>query len=55
MISGFHCKVYEICALMGYHAVYHGNSLPGFQDNLSFPSLQAINPRRKPLHGFLDP
>jgi len=55
MISGFQHEVYEISTLMGYYAAYHGNSLPTFQDKLSFSSLQAKNPRRKPLRGFLDP
>jgi hypothetical protein len=55
MISGLQHEVYEISAFMGYHAVFHGNSLTTFQDKLSISSLQVKNPRRKSLHGFLDP
>jgi len=38
MISGFHHKVDEICALLGYYTVYSGNSLMMFRDNLPVPS-----------------
>jgi len=55
MISGFQHEVYEISTLMGYYAVYHGNSLTTFKDKLSISSLQIKNPRKKPLCGFLDP
>jgi len=38
IISGFCCKVDEICVLLGYYTAYSGNSLPTYQDNLSAPS-----------------
>jgi hypothetical protein len=34
----------EIFALLGCYAVKIGSYLPTFQDNLSFPSLQAMQP-----------
>jgi hypothetical protein len=37
-----HCKVDEICALLGYYAVYMGNSLPTFQN----PINAVYSPRR---------
>jgi hypothetical protein len=36
---GFHCKVYENCALLGYYAVSGGNFVPMFWDNLSYGFL----------------
>jgi hypothetical protein len=33
--SSFRREVDEICALLGYHAAYSGNSLQTFRDNLS--------------------
>jgi len=41
VISGFRRDVDEISALLGYYAVYSGNSLPTFRDNLSVPSLRV--------------
>ena len=41
VISGFHRKVDEICALLGYYAAYSGNSLPMFLDNISVPSSRV--------------
>jgi hypothetical protein len=41
MISGFHHKLDEICALLGYYTVYSGNSLPMFRDYLPVPSLMV--------------
>jgi len=38
VISGFRRKVFEICPLLGHYAVYSGNSLPTFRDNISVPS-----------------
>jgi hypothetical protein len=35
VISGFHYKLYENCALLGCYAVRSSNSLPTFRDNLS--------------------
>ena len=40
MISGFYSDVAEICALLGYYAVYSGSPLPTFQDNISLPNLE---------------
>jgi len=37
VISGFHHKADEICALKGCYAAYGGNSSPTFRDNLSDP------------------
>jgi len=34
VIPGFHREAHEICALLGYHVAYSGNSLP----TLSVPS-----------------
>jgi len=31
----------EICAFLGYFAVYSGNSLPTFRDNLTVPSSRV--------------
>jgi len=28
----------EICAILGFYAVYNGNFMPTFRDNLSVPS-----------------
>jgi hypothetical protein len=39
VISSFHRKVDENCALLGYYAASSGNVLPTFRDNLSVPSL----------------
>jgi len=41
VISGFHHKVDENCALLGYYAASSGNFLPTFQDTLWFPSLEV--------------
>jgi hypothetical protein len=38
MISGFRLEVDEIFAFLGYYAVYGGNSLLTFRDNISVPS-----------------
>ena len=38
VISSFHCKVDENCALLGYYAASSRNFLPTFRDNLSVPS-----------------
>jgi hypothetical protein len=37
MISGFHCYVDEISALLGYYTASSGNCLPTFQVNLLVP------------------
>jgi hypothetical protein len=39
LISGFHRKVDEVCAVLGYYAVSSGNFLLRFWDNLSFGFL----------------
>jgi hypothetical protein len=39
--SGFRREVDEICALLGNHAVYSGNYLPTFRDNLSAQSSRV--------------
>jgi len=36
----------ENCNLLGYYAVYSGNSLRKLRDNLSVPSSKVKNPRR---------
>jgi len=41
VISGFRREVVEICDVLGYYAVYGGNSLPKFWDNVSFPSSRV--------------
>ena len=38
VISSFHCKINENCALLGYYAASSGNFLPTFRDNLLVPS-----------------
>ena len=38
MISGFYCKVDEICALLGCYARYSGDSLPTLRDSVLVPS-----------------
>jgi hypothetical protein len=35
LISGRCCDVNEMCALLGWYAVYSGNSVLMFRDNLS--------------------
>lgn len=57
MISGFHHKVGEICALLGYYTVHSGNYLPTFQDNVLVPSRRIKKPWKGGsfLLGFLDP
>jgi hypothetical protein len=37
MISGLHCNVDDICALLGYYTASSGNCLPTFPDNVSVP------------------
>ena len=34
LTSGFRRDVDDICALLGYYAASHGNSLPTFRDNI---------------------
>jgi hypothetical protein len=41
MISGFHCGVNEVCALLGCYAASSGNFLPTFRNNLSVPSAKV--------------
>jgi len=41
MISGFCREADEIYTLLGHYAVYGGNSLPTFQDNLSIKSWRV--------------
>jgi hypothetical protein len=41
-ISGFHHKVDESCALLGYYTVWSGNSLLTFHDNLPVPNMGLI-------------
>ena len=36
----------EIDAVLGYYAVYSGDSVPTFRDNLSVPSSRENNPKR---------
>jgi hypothetical protein len=36
-ISGFRCEVDEVCDVLEYYAVYTGNYLLTFRDNLSGP------------------
>jgi hypothetical protein len=36
MASGFHRRLNEICALLGFYAAYNGRLLPTFRDSLSF-------------------
>jgi len=38
VISGFYCKVDEICALLGCYARYSGDSLPTLRDSVLVPS-----------------
>ena len=38
VISDFRRDVNEICALLGCYAVYSGNSLPAFRDNVPVSS-----------------
>jgi len=35
LVSGFHSKVDDICALLGNYAACSGKSLPTFRDSLS--------------------
>jgi len=35
----------EIDAVLGYYAVYSGDSVPTFRDNLSVPSSRENNPK----------
>jgi hypothetical protein len=51
MISGFHHRIDEICALLENYAAYSGNSLPPFQDNLSVPTSWVKYLKRR----ILDP
>ena len=37
----------EICTILGYYAVYSGNSLPTFWNSLSVPSLKVNKSRRE--------
>jgi hypothetical protein len=45
VILGFRCEVDKNCALLGYHVVSSGNSLPTFRDKLSVPSPRFKNPK----------
>ena len=45
VISGFHRKIDENCALLGYYATISGNFLPTFRDNLSVPFSGVKNPK----------
>ena len=47
VISGFRREVDEIWALLGYYAVYSGNSLPSFRDSLSVPSSRVMKSKKK--------
>jgi hypothetical protein len=38
VLSGFHCGVGRISALLWCYAASNGNSLPTFRDNVSVPS-----------------
>ena len=44
MISDFHHKVAENCALLGYYAASSGNFWPTFQDKLLVPSSGLNSP-----------
>jgi len=45
VISSFHLKADESCALLGYHAASSRNSLATFRGILSVPSSRVNNPR----------
>jgi len=49
VISGYRRNVEHICALLGYHTAYSGNSLLTFRESLSVPSAGIKKSR------FLDP
>jgi hypothetical protein len=53
VISGFRREVNEICAPLRYYAVYGGNSLPKFRDNLSVPSSR-VNKSKKDFFALED-
>jgi hypothetical protein len=43
VISGFHCDVEDIGDPLGYQAVWSGDSVPTFRDNLSVHSSRVNN------------
>jgi len=58
VISGFHCDVNDICALLGFYTPQNGNPIQMFWDNLSGFHIQgSSSPRRIPdiFLGLLDP
>jgi hypothetical protein len=45
--------VYEICALLEYHAASSGSSVPTFRDNLSVPSSRVKKSKKKEYFSLL--
>ena len=44
IVKGLKIREHENYSLLGYYAGFSSNSLPKFQDNLSFPSSRIQNP-----------
>jgi hypothetical protein len=52
VISGFHHKVDEICAVLGYYTPLSGSSVLVFRDSLLIPSSRVKKFKKKAF--FLD-
>jgi hypothetical protein len=47
VISGFHRDADEICSLLGHYAVWSGNPIPTFRDNVSVAYSRVKKPKKK--------